>query len=552
MAAVDVPNEAPSTKQHCVRAALVGAVLVLAVLFLYAPAFHYGYLVLDDDLYVSNNPHVLSGLTLKNIAWAFKETNTLYWHPVTFLSHMLDCQLFGANPGPHHLVSVLLHALNALVIFYLLQKATGCFWRSSLVAALFALHPLNVENVVWLAERKSLLSALFSLLAIASYGWYLQRPGLKRYGVVAGFFLLALMSKPSAVIVPLLLLLLDYWPLHRIPEEWTSKSWVAPALDKLPLLLMSAGSTALTIVGQRSSGALIDVESVPLGMRLEQAFVCIPVYLRKLFWPVDLAILYPSHQHWLPGAELIANAVVLVGISALAFRFSRARYIVAGWLFFLVSLLPVLGIVQAGSVVIADRFAYVPAIGIFVVLAWAGGDLVSHYASRYPRARPIGAAVALSVLVALGFSSRHYIAYWRSGVTLFSRAAEVEKAPNAIILVKLGDSLLAEGRTDEALTAFQRSCQETPTFDACHFNIGGILFTRNDMSGALRQFQIALKVTNNREVAVNSLVASGASLMFLGEFEEAEKQLDYALRLAPENQPAQRLMEFVRRREIPR
>ena len=270
---------------------------------------------LDDSGYVTKNIHVSTGLNLGNVVWAFTSFHQANWHPLTWISHMADCQLFGLNSGPHHLVNVALHAANVLLLFWLLQRATGAVWRSFLVAALFAVHPLNVETVAWVAERKSLLCTLFSLLTIAAYGWYARGPDWKKYLVVVVAFALALMSKPMAVSLPLVLLLLDYWPLERYEDLPFRRKWVRLSLEKLPLFLLSAASSVVTMVAQRSVGTVTDISALPLSVRLENAVVSYVAYIGKTVWPAKLAVFYPHPWHSLPWSDVIAAAVILVAIT---------------------------------------------------------------------------------------------------------------------------------------------------------------------------------------------------------------------------------------------
>jgi tetratricopeptide (TPR) repeat protein len=523
------------------RPVLAGLILLLIALVLYAPVSHHGFLQWDDDQYVSKNPHVSAGLNPSNVIWALTETATFYWHPLTWLSHMLDCQLFGLNAGAHHLVNALLHAANSLLLFLLLQGATGAMGRSLLVAACFAVHPLNVETVAWLAERKSVLSAFFSLITVGVYGWYLQNPGVKRYCAVMGAFLLALMSKPMAITLPLALLVLDYWPLRRISEPADVRSWYRLTFEKIPLLLMSLVVAALTITGQRMSGAIASISAVPLGMRLEQAMVSYFVYLRKIFWPDDLAAFYPYHPQWRPWPQITVAVILLVGTTALTLRLRRAPCLLAGWLLFLIMLLPVSGIVQAGRVVIADRFVYLPAIGIFLAVIWACGDLFQ--AQRLPKFIPATASIFL--LIVLSAATRQYLRYWQDGVKLFSRAAAVERAPDAMIEHMIADALVAAGQIDEALAHYQRSCDLEPGFDLCHFNIAEILFSRYQVRGALEHYQLAGKHTASKLLALRCLIGSGEALLSLGDLEGAERELIYALRIDPASSAARQLLNLV-------
>jgi tetratricopeptide (TPR) repeat protein len=515
---------------------LLGLVLVLFTIVLYSPVSHHGFLRWDDNLYVTENPHVTTGVTVDNVRWALTENGTFYWHPVTWFSHMLDCQFFGLNPGSHHIINLLLHGANVLLLFLLLQQSTRAFWRSFLVAALFALHPLNIETVAWLSERKSLLCAFFSLLTFIMYGWYAKRPSLKRYVAVLFTFVLALMAKPMAVTIPLLLLLWDYWPIER------TGSWLRLGREKLPMLACSLGSSLLTVIGQRAAGALSSTTRIPVGMRFEQAIICYIVYLRKLFLPTDLAPYYPYHPHWIEPIQVVIALVFLAALAGLAIRFRHVRYLLVGWLFFLIGLLPVLGIVQVGRVVIADRFTYIPAIGIFLMVVWGCGELVQ--AHTIARIIPTVASVAIGVgLVVISVQD---LQYWQSGTSLFTHTAQVVRSPDSMLEDMIGDAYIADGRTDEALEHYRRSCALEPHFDLCNYNIGAIMFTRYNATEALTHFQIAGRYTTHANIALQSLVGSGRALMNLGDPAGAERQFSYALSIDPENSEAKRMISQIR------
>jgi hypothetical protein len=542
-----MPEKPPSRGEQTPGAALtskpilMGLVLVLFTILLYSPVSHYGFLRWDDNLYVTENPHVTSGITFVNLKWAFSETATFYWHPVTWLSHMLDCQIFGLNPGTHHLMNALLHALNVLLLFLLLQRATGAVWRSLLVAALFALHPLNVETVAWLSERKSLLSALFTLITFLLYEWYAAQPSIKRYLAVLFTFILAMMAKPMAITVPVLLLLWDYWPLERIGHD-QKVPWKKLVLEKLPMVACSVGVSFLTIVGQRNAGALSSTTRIPIGMRLEQAIVCYIVYLKKLFWPMDLAAFYPYHPHWFTLGQVVAAVLLVAVITGVVLRFRQVRYLLVGWGFFLIALFPVLGIVQAGRVVIADRFMYVPVIGLFVALIWGCTELAREF--KVPLVVPISVSViAIGVFALISF---HDLQFWRNGVSLFTHAAQVEKAPDSMLENMIGDAYDADGRRDEALEHYRRSCELEPQFDLCHYNIGAILFSRYEAAEALQHFRLAGLYTTRANIALQSLIGSGRALMDLGDLAGAERQFSYALSIDPGNIEVQRLFSEVR------
>jgi protein O-mannosyl-transferase len=513
---------------------LVFLALALVVVVLYAPVAGFGFLWWDDNFYLTMNPQVQAGLSLPNILWAFKDIGTFYWHPLTWLSHMLACQLFGMDAGRHHLLNLLLHSVNAVLLGYLLFKVTGAFWRSVMVGFLFALHPLNVESVAWLAERKGLLCTMFVLLTFAAYGWYAQRVSVRRYVVVACVFLLALMSKPTAVIVPLLLLILDDWPLRRTGK----RSWTSLFVEKLPLLGMSFVVSLLTFFGQRKAGALSELGSIPLGMRLEQIPANYLTYLRKILWPADLSPFYPFHPHWLNWTEVLWPFACLAALTAIAiYGRERHRYLLAGWVFFLAAFLPMIGIFKVGVIVVADRFSYVPAIGIFVLAVWGAGEIVERL--NVPKAVPV--SVALALMCALGWTTSSTLQYWRSGVVLFTHAAEEAGPPNAVIEQLIGNALVAEHRVPEAFPHFVHSCELDPTYDQCHYNIAALRYESRNFKGALEEYELASRYARTSAMKVDSLLFAAQALTILGNRNGANERISSALLIDPVNQRALRL-----------
>jgi Flp pilus assembly protein TadD len=518
---------------------LLGALLVLATLLLYGRVTHHEFLTLDDRPYVTKNIHVRSGLNFGNIVWAFTSFYEANWHPLTWISHMADCQLFGLSSGPHHFVNVTLHAVNVLLLFLLLQRATGAVWRSFLVASLFAVHPLNVETVAWVAQRKNLLCTLFSLLTIAAYGWYARRPDWKKYLVLVAAFSLALMSKPMAVSLPLVLLLLDYWPLERYEDLPFRRKWVRLSMEKLPLLLLSTASSAVTIVAQRSGGAVADASDLPLSLRLENAIVSYVAYIGKMFWPAKLGVFYPHPQHSLLWSDVIAAAVILVAITMAVLHFHRARYLAMGWFLFVTTLIPVIGIVQVGGQAMADRYAYVPCIGLFIIIAWGLSDLVT--ATAIPRVVP--AVAALCLILVFGIATTRYLSYWRSGVTLFTHARIVAGRPDPVIEEYLAAALVSAGQVDEALQHYREQCVLRPNFAFCHYMMANILFSRHQLQDALEQYQLAGSLTLSNDVVLPCLINSGEILLDLGDYETAETKFAAALQIDPNNSTAYLLRE---------
>jgi len=527
---------------------LMGALLVTATLLLYLPVIHHDFIYYDDRGYVTDNVHVRVGLTLNNIAWAFTTFDQYNWHPLTWLSHMLDCQLFGVNSGPHHYVNVCLHAANVLLLFWLLQRATGASCRSFLVAALFAVHPLNVETVAWVAQRKSLLGAFFSLLTIAAYGWYIRRGGWKRYLVIVCTFGLALMSKAMAVTVPLLLLLLDHWPLRRLEELPFARRGARLVKEKIPLFFMSAAISGLTGRAQRSGGSVVPFSLLPLSTRLENALIAYVTYIWKMLWPAKLAVFYPypalTQGHSPPLDEVIASAVVLVGVTAFVFFFHRARCLAVGWFFFLITLVPVIGIVQVGFQSMADRYAYIPCIGLLIAFVWGLAAIAESM--RMTRVVPLVAALCL--IAGLAAATVHYLKYWQNGVTLFSQAQVAWGRPDPKLEELYANALLVDGRVDEALQVYKESCVLGPRNQYCHFWIAQILFRRHQLREAVHECQIAIELADRMHMALTCLNNSAEALLELGDYDAAAQAVADALSIDANNPIALRLRDQISNR----
>jgi tetratricopeptide (TPR) repeat protein len=524
---------------------LLGALLVVVTLLLYLPVVHHEFINgWDDDDYVTRNSHVSSGLKPSNVAWAFTSFELSNWHPVTWLSHMLDCQLFGLNSSAHHYVNVLLHAANVLLLFWILQQATDAVWRSFLVAALFAVHPLNVETVAWVAQRKSLLSAFFSLLTIAAYGLYIRRGGAKRYLLIVCAFALALMSKPMAVSLPLLLLLFDYWPLERLEELPFSRRWARLAAEKIPLFIMSAASSILTEMAQRSGGSVMQLSLLPLSARIENAVISYVTYIGKILWPAKLATFYPLGFSR-PLGDVIAGTTLLLGVSALALYFHRSPYIAMGWFFFLITLVPVIGIVQVGFQGMADRYAYIPSIGLFIALTWGLAGLVE----QMPIARNMLFVAALCLVTGFAAATAQYLKCWQNGVTLFAHARVAYGRPHMWLEQLYGNALLSSGRVDEALQHYQESCALEPRIQYCHYEIAHILSGRGQFRDAIREYQLALEFTSHKVMQLLCLNESAKAWLQLGDYDAAQSSIAEALSIDPGNETALRLREEIRNRK---
>lgn len=519
-APVERLSGAPAAPREWPRWAIALA-LAAVTLAVYAPVRGHEFVNYDDDEYVFRNSRVQEGLSASSVAWAFTAMDAANWHPLTWMSHMLDCQLFGLEPAGHHATSLVLHTANAVLLFLVLAALAGGVWRSALVAALFALHPLNVESVAWVAERKNVLCAFFWIPTLGAYGWYTRRPGPARYLAVLAGTALALLSKPMAVTLPFVLLLLDFWPLARMSRA----SFGRLLLEKLPLLLLAGLVSVVTFHAHREGGSLVAVEAILPGARLANAVVSYVAYVGKLAWPARLAAFYPHPESSLPMALVAGAAALLLAATVAIFRRGRrAPYLVVGWSWYLGTLLPVIGIVQVGTQAMADRYAYVPAIGLFVALAWGAADL----ASRGPAARPVAVA-AVAVLLALAARTRRQVPVWHDSRSLF--ASTVAAVPASWVgHYNLGNALAVEGRAAEAAAEFSETIRLRPRFARAHNNLGDALDALGRHEEAAAAYTQAIRVDPDLAEAHNNL---GTALAALGRDEEGLAAFREAARLRP-------------------
>jgi protein O-mannosyl-transferase len=520
---------------------LLAALLALVTLGVYGPTTKSHFIEFDDPAYITSNAHVQQGLTLHNIAWAFTSLDEANWHPLTWLSHMMDVQLFGLNPAGHHATSIVIHATNAAFLFLILAGATGCRWRSLLVAALFALHPLNVENVAWVAERKSLLCMFFSLATVAFYGRYTHAPNRKSYLCVAIAFALALMSKPMAVTLPVLLLLFDYWPLNRINPDNTPQ-YTALIREKIPLFIMSIASSIITIMAQHRGHAVSDLVHLPLSQRLANAAVATVTYARRTFWPNDLSYFYPHPGASLSIAAILTAIVILIAVTALVYRFRDHRPLVVGWLMFLIALLPVIGILQVGMQAMADRYAYLPTIGLFIAVVWELADLVEPE----PMSRLVAAGAAICAVATLTGCTAITQLYWYDNLTLFTRAHQVTHVPNSYIETNYAAALLDHHRDVEALEHFREVEQLAPNDFVPHYNVGHLLAKQSSFAAAADEYQQALRCAKQPAARARVLYSLGITYMNLGESQQAADAFEELLKLDPNHQQAQAMLQTLR------
>jgi tetratricopeptide (TPR) repeat protein len=506
---------------------LVGLLLFLGTLALYYPALQNGFVNYDDPAYVTSNLNVQQGLSLRNLKWAFTSTTEANWHPLTWVSHMLDVRLFGLNPVGHHAQSVFWHALNVVLLFLLLTKATGFVGRSAFVAGLFAVHPLNVESVAWIAERKTVLCTFCLLLALAAYGWYAAKPRLSRYLLVAVLFALGLMAKPMVITLPFLLFLIDFWPLRRFPETPISKL----ALEKIPLLALSAASAAITLYAQRAGGAVGSVELLPLVVRVKNAIYSYLIYVEKAIWPSRLAVFYPHPENSLTLWKVLLAAAVLIFVTALCWYFREHRYLLVGWLWFLGTLAPVIGIVQVGRQARADRYAYLPLWGLFVIGVW----LAAEAAEKISLSKTAQVVIALVLLLGYSVTAHSQIEYWRNSYALFAHALQVTDA-NAVAEGNLGSALMEMRRPDLAVPHLERAIQLMPTLSTPHYNLGSLLHRQNDLPHAFQEYRLALRYTSDEREATQTHNNLGVLLHQLGRRDEAVAEFTQAIALDPSEQ----------------
>ena len=521
-------------------------VLVLATVIAFEPIRRNGFVDYDDDRYVTSNPEVSSGLNYKSIVWAFTTPhgNTSYWHPLAWLSHMLDCELFGLNPLRHHLTSLLLHIINTLLLFWVFKRMTGAVWPSAFVAAAFALHPLHVESVAWVAERKDVLSGLFWMLTMIAYGWYAQHGGIRRFLLVFLGICLALMAKPMAVTLPFVLLLLDYWPLERVKSETSSERETCPQsqrakaayrgpsvwhliAEKIPLLIPAAIVSVITYTAQQQIGTMMTVERLSIKFRISNALVSYVSYIVKMVYPSRLAVLYPLPVDNLPAWQPIVCLIILVGISAgVVYAGRQKRYLLVGWLWYLGTLVPVIGLIQVGAQAMADRYIYMPAIGIFIMVGWGAAELLAGW--RYRRmVLSITAGVVLAVLLTC---TRMQAGYWKDNFTLFGHALEVTKN-NSVMHNNFGNALRGKGRLEEAVKNFDEALRIKPKYIDARYNKASTLLDMGRADEAIALFKEVLGVTDKPYEVYNDL---GLAYAQKGEIDLAIQNYNEALRLKPD------------------
>ncbi len=477
--------------------------LIITTLIVYRQLHRYDFVNFDDTKYVTQNVHVQEGITLDGIIWAFTTIHAGNWHPLTWISHMADCRLFGLNPGMHHLTSLFFHIINTLLLFIVFRKMTGRLWESAFVAALFALHPLHVESVAWVSERKDVLSTFFALLTILNYMRYVRQPNVYRYLAVTLFFIFGLMSKPMLVTLPFVLLLLDYWPLNRLqiqPSADSSTRQTATVFylirEKMPLFILVMLSCCVTFYAQKHGGAVKSLDFIPIDARIANTLVAYAAYIGKMIYPFNLAFLYP-YPEMIPGWKVAGSGLLLGIISFSAIKTRKQRpYFITGWLWYLGTLVPVIGLVQVGLQSMADRYTYIPLIGLFVIIAWGVPALAAKW--RYGKIwTGASAVIVLSVLMALTVKQA---GYWKDSITLFEHAVKIT-SNNYIAHYNLANVLAKKGRVDGAIPHYLQALKIQPEFADAHNNLANALNMKGKVDDAIYHFSEALRIKPDYEGA---------------------------------------------------
>jgi hypothetical protein len=509
------------------RSLVLATLLMILGTILFWPAREQGFFILDDQGYVSCNAQVLSGLTADNIRWAFTSFHDANWHPLTWLSHMADIQLFGLDPAGHHLTSVLLHAVNGGLLLLLLTRLTGSVWRSALVAAIFALHPLRVESVAWIAERKDVLAGLFWITTLLAYSYYARRPSVKLYLLTLALFACGLMAKPMLVTLPFIMLLLDFWPLARwSPHGDRQLSWPSSRLllEKLPFLLLTLVSCIITFKAQQAGGSVIATEMLPFQYRVGNSLVAYAAYIYKSLWPTGLAVFYPLSlpvPFWRIGSAMLLLSV----ISVVVYRWrSRRPWLVVGWLWYLGALVPVIGLVHVGLQAMADRYTYLPGIGLSLMLVWS----LPQPALKAPRtAMALGGVLLITLLALL---SRQQLSLWHDNATILSHTVAVTR-DNHLAECYLGDALMDQGKAQEAIPHYNRSLQLKPFQPNAHNGLGMAMAQLGNLDRAVVHYNAAIKLRPNHSEALYNL---GVVMVMQGDTRGAEGHFRQALRYQPD------------------
>ncbi len=514
--------------------------LFAAILAVYWQVGGHDFLSYDDPEYITDNPAVLQGVTISSITWAFSTFHASNWHPLTWLSHMLDVDLFGMNPSGHHFVNITLHSINSILLFLLLNRYSGFLWRSAVVAALFALHPLHVESVAWAAERKDVLSTLFWMLTLYLYAGYVQKPGASRYFLILASFALGLMAKPMLVTLPLVMLLLDYWPLRRLESECPDGSITSIKLtpwhlikEKVPLGVLAAVSCVITVYAQKA--AILPLSTTSIASRFFNALTAYPIYLGKTILPQNLAVFYPFN-HSLPGMQIFGAAALLCAISIIVIRLRQTKpYLLVGWFWYIITLVPVIGIVQVGMQSTADRYTYIPLVGIFILAVWG----ITEAASGWKHRRIALTMLTVTTITACALTARRQVSHWKNSTALFTHTL-TSTHKNFIAHFLLGCESEKQGKLDEAITSYKAALADNPFYGAAYGKLGKINYESGRLDDAIEYYYKELFVS---PLSVNCRNNLGIALADSGRFDEAISHFTHALSIKPDFSSAQGNLE---------
>lgn len=518
-------------------ALILTLLLVAGTAALYAPALRNGFVNFDDTDYVTKNPHVLRGVTWDGMVWAFGTRNEAgNWHPLTWISHMVDVKLYGLHPEGHHFNNVALHISNVLLLFLFLRSATGQTLRSAAVAALFAIHPLNVESVAWVAERKAVLCMFFLFLTLLAYVWYARKPGLARYLPVLLFFALGLMAKIMVIALPFALLLVDYWPLRRLAEVEPQgdapsflKTFLKLTLEKIPLFALSAGAGFMTLLVHRQEGTL--AAGMPFSWRLKNVLYSYLAYLGKALWPTRLAVFYPHPENSLAWWTVILCAVALTAITVVVWRFRARRYLLVGWLWYLGTMFPMIGLVQSGRQGMADRYMYLPMIGLFVAVVW----FFAEEAEQLRLSTAIVAATFVVLMAPYYVVARTQIGYWKDSYTLFEHTLQVTKN-NGMAENNMGAALMELGDRERAEPHFAAAVRLIPSLASAHYNLAVILQRQNRLQDAAQEYAATIATSNDAAELAPAHNNLGILYLMVKNFPAATRELTAAIAVNPNEQ----------------
>ena len=542
-----------TTRHKILIPVLICLALVILMVITFWSLKDCGFISFDDSVYVYENTYVQSGLNWNSIGQFFSFSSELAetssnWHPLTWLSLMVDYQIFGLNPFGYHLINLLFHILNTIFLFLILRRITKTLWPSAFVAALFAIHPLHVESVAWIAERKDVLSTLFWMLTMGAYSYYVENRGFRRYSLVLLFFVLGLMAKPMLVTLPFVLLLLDYWPLQRFQEiksdhkvqavqetlevkkpadpeyKW---SLIYPLLwEKIPLFALAILSSVVTYIAQQKGGAISSIEMLPLGVRIGNGLVSYIAYIGKMIWPSNLAILYPYQNGWIPWWQVLGSVLLLIAITLVViWRAKRSPYLATGWLWYIGTLVPVIGIVQVGGQAMADRYTYIPLIGLFIMVAWGVPDLLKKWNHR----KEILLTSSAFSILCLCIITWTQVGYWQNSITLYDHTLKVTDN-NWFIYNNIGGAYCDLGNYRQAVEDFNRTIEINPDYVAAYYNRGIVYGRLGNYSQAIEDYDKAIKINPRFVMAYNN---RGKVYESLGNYRQAIEDYDKAIKINP-------------------